>query len=383
MNTFLPLPNLPGVTNNYINTLPANNRRDVYVGRLDHYFRQRHSIFFRALSQEADQLTPKAQIAFTELTSFNVWSYAAGYDYTVGSHDLVQARFGSSTPKGPDVTRNTLGITRDQFFAQTGIQLFTASSPYDVLPTISATDFSITETGGTSVDNIYEADIVYSHESGVSLFKYGFTFEPRHYFHDSTSPTSGTATYTTALTSLASVKKSGSGTASFLLGYPSNIDRARAVPILMQFRSSMPDFVGWNRKVNSRLTTDVSLRYEFYKPPFDKLDRLGTLWVHTDPTSGSTVGTLLWAGVNPLPDPVTGAFRMALPVGPASGVGCRRLVISTLCRVSDLHTSLITGRSSGQAMAFMTSNTFLCACTLRLGTAPDRRPRSRRRSCHQ
>lgn len=309
VNTFLPLPNLPGQANNYINTLPANNHRDVYVGRFDHHFNQRQSIFFRALSQEADQLTPKAQIAFTELTSFNVWSYAAGYDYVLGSHDLLQVRFGSSTPKGPDVTRNTLGITRDQFFAQTGVQLFAAISPYNVLPSISATDFSISETGGTSVDTIYEADVIYSHESGANLFKYGFTFEPRHYYHDATSPTSGTATYTTALTSQPSNKKSGSGTASFLLGYPSNIDRAQGSSDINAIQKFYAGFAGWNRKVNRHLTTDVSLRYEFYKPPVDKMDRLGTLWVHTDPMSGSTVGTLLWAGVNPLPDPVTGALN--------------------------------------------------------------------------
>ncbi len=71
--------------------------------------------------------------------------------------------------------------------------------------------------------------------------------------------------------------------------------------------------------MSSRLTAEAGLRYEFYNPIVDKQNRLGTLWVHTDPTTGGPLGTLLWAGNNPLPDPVTGAVN-----GPPNRAGFGR-----------------------------------------------------------
>jgi hypothetical protein len=313
LNALVPLPNQTGVNAggyNYVNPTPLRNDRNVYVGRLDYHLNAKNSFFFRILNQSANQTRPQALPDFTEITSFSGYNFASGWDFIPNAKSLLQVRFGFNNPQGPDVTRNTLGITRDQFFAQTGIQIFAAQSPYNVLPSISATDFSIDESGGTSRDDVYEANAVYSRSIGLGLLKLGFTFQPRHYYHDATSPTSGSATYDVSKTDLDGVQiTSGSGTASFLLGFPTQIDRGQGNSDVNATQKFYSTFAVYNRKFGQRLTAEAGLRYEFYKPPVDKQDRLGTLWVHNDPTSGSITGTLLWAGVNPLPDPVTGVVN--------------------------------------------------------------------------
>ncbi|MEI9978508.1 MAG: carboxypeptidase-like regulatory domain-containing protein [Edaphobacter sp.] len=311
---FVPLPNLttPIGNNNYVNLTPQRNNRNVFVGRIDHHFNEKNSVFFRVLDQQATQSTPQALPAFEEKTSFSGLNYVAGWDFIPGATDLLQVRFGYNNPQGPDVTRNTLGITRGPFFSSTGIQIFSAASPYDVLPSINAQDFSISETGGTSIDNIYELNATYNRSLGTALLKLGFAFQPRHYYHDATSPTSGTATFAVTQTNssgLTSDTKTGSGTASFLLGYPASIDRGLGTSDVDATQKVYSFFAVYNRKIGQRLTAEVGLRYEFYLPATDKQNRLGTLWVHTDPVSNSLTGTLLWAGVNPLPDPVTGAVN--------------------------------------------------------------------------
>jgi hypothetical protein len=313
LNTFVPLPNITGVKpggSNYLNLMPLRNDRNVFVGRLDYHLNTKNSFFFRILNQSANQTKPQAQPDFTEITSFNGYNLASGWDFIPNAKSLLQVRLGFNNPQGPDVTRNTLGITRDQFFTQTGIQIFAAQAPYNVLPSISAEDFSISETGGTSHDDVYETNAVYSRSIGTGLLKLGFTFQPRHYYHDATSPTSGTATYDVTKTDVdGAAINSGSGTASFLLGFPTKIDRGQGNADVDATQKFYSTFAVYNHKFGQRLTAEAGLRYEFYEPPVDKQDRLGTLWVHNDPTSGSVTGTLLWAGVNPLPDPVTGVVN--------------------------------------------------------------------------
>lgn len=311
LNDLVPLPNVtsPVGNANYINNTPARNVHNIYVGRLDYKLGSRNSFFFRILQQDADQSTPQSYPQLTENTSFNGINYALGWDAIPDSRSVLQLRFGFNNPHGPDVTRNNLGITRSSFFQQTGIRIFSAAAPYDVLPSINATDFTLSETAGTSVDDVYEANATYSRSLGDALLKAGVIFQPRHYYHDATSPTSGTATFSVMQTNsngLASNTTTGSGTASFLLGFPSTIDRGQGSADVDAVQTYYGAFAVYNRKFG-RLTVEGGLRYEFYLPAYDKQDRLGTLWVHPDAISHSIEGTLLWAGVNPLPDPVTGA----------------------------------------------------------------------------
>ncbi len=258
LNLFVPLPNLttPIGNANYVNLTPQRNIRNLFVGRIDHHLNERNSVFFRILNQQATQTTPQSLPSFEEETSFSGLNYVAGWDFIVNSKDLLQVRFGYNNPQGPDVTRNTQGITRGQFFSLTGIQIFAATSPYDVLPSINAQDFAISETGGTSVDNVYELNATYNHSIGTALLKFGFAFQPRHYYHDATSPTSGTATFAVTQTNssgLTSDTKTGSGTASFLLGYPTSIDRGLGNSDIDATQKVYSIFGVYNRKIGQRL----------------------------------------------------------------------------------------------------------------------------------
>jgi hypothetical protein len=59
-------------------------------------------------------------------------------------------------------------------------------------------------------------------------------------------------------------------------------------------------------RITSRFTLNLGLRYEYANPPYDRDDQLGNLWIQRDESTGAYTGTLMWASVNPLVDPVTG-----------------------------------------------------------------------------
>lgn len=303
----LPLPNRSGTSNNYVNDSPQINNHNNYIGRVDFTLNDRNTFFFRALHQSVKQITPQDYADFSENTQFNVLNFALGWTSALTPNSVLQVRLGYDTPSGPDFTRNTLGITGAQFLTQNNIQLFSKGTLYDFLPSINASgDWSISESGGTSVDEVYQLSVDYERQEGRSDWKVGASVVPRKYFHSTSSSLTGQGTFTETLTNSANNSKSGSSTASFLLGYPSSVQRGQGNGVVNARQVFTSYYVQLHRRIGERLTLDAGARYEFFPPIYDRDNHFGTLWVHTDPGSGGIVGTLLWAGVNPLPDQVTG-----------------------------------------------------------------------------
>ena len=79
--------------------------------------------------------------------------------------------------------------------------------------------------------------------------------------------------------------------------------------------------------MNSKLTVNIGVRYEFANPPYDTTDRLGNLWIRRDPQSGNYSGTLMWATTNPEVDPETGQRNQ-----PAKQLGFGRCGMAIRCR---------------------------------------------------
>jgi hypothetical protein len=305
----LPLPNRTGITSNYVNEAPQVNNHDNWIGRVDYSLNDRNSFFFRVLDQSVAQLTPQSYADFSESTQFNVLNFALGWTAILGKDSVLQVHLGYDLPAGPDFTRNTLGITGTQFLTQNNIQLFSQGTLYDFIPSISASgDWSISESGGTDVDEIYQVSADYEKQMGKSDWKFGVSIVPRKYFHSSSSSLTGQATFNTGLTDSADNSKSGSSTASFLLGYPASVQRGQGNGVTNARQIYTAYYAQFHRRMTNRLTLDAGMRYEFFPPIYERDNHFGTLWVHTDPSTGGPVGTLLWAGVNPLPDLVTGVI---------------------------------------------------------------------------
>jgi hypothetical protein len=307
--TLVPLPNLPGIANNYVNSQSQTNNHNDYIGRVDYYFKDKNTMFFRVLDQNVTQITPQANPNFSENTQYDVFNFALGWTSILTSKSILQIHLGYDLPLGPDFTRNTLGVSGTKFLTGNNINLFSLGTLYDFIPSITATgDFSISESGGTSVDEIYQFSADYEREIGKTSWKSGISVVPRKYFHSSSSSLTGTATFNQSLTNTATVTNSGSSTASFLLGYPSTVTRGQGNGIDNARQIYTAYYAQFHTRLGDRVTLDAGLRYEFFPPIYERDNHFGTLWVHDDPTSGAIEGTLLWAGTNPLPDPVTGVI---------------------------------------------------------------------------
>ena len=303
----VPLPNRSGITNNYVNTQPKTNSHDNWLGRVDYAVNDRNNVFFRVYDQSVSQTSPQTFEDFSEVTQFNVINLGLGWTSQLSKDSVLQVHLGWDLPEGPDFTRNTLGVTGSQFLTQNNVQLFSLGTLYDFIPSISASgDFSISESGGTSKDEVYQISADYERQMGRSDWKFGVSIVPRKYFHASSSSLTGQASFTQGLTNSANDSKSGSSTASFLLGYPSSVQRGQGNGVGNARQLYTAYYAQFHRRMTDKLTLDAGVRYEFFPPIWDRDNRFGTLWVHTDPTTGAPVGTLLWAGVNPLPDQVTG-----------------------------------------------------------------------------
>jgi outer membrane receptor protein involved in Fe transport len=315
LNALVPLPNLPGITNNLINTQSQYTNRSIYNGRLDYTVNSHNQIFFRALNQSVSQNSPSSNTFFVSNTQFDVINYALGWTSTLSPQSVLDVRIGYNAPQGPTSTLNKFGIKRDGFLAASGIQLFQPDTPYNVLPAISASgDFSVSESDGTSVDQVLEYSAVYNRQLKASTLKVGIDIQPRHYLHNAANPDSGQAVFTQALTNSLGDATSGSSTASLLLGFPSTVSKGSGGTDVHGRQVLYGVFGQYDWHPIPHLTVNAGIRYDFFKPVYDINDHLGTLWVHQ--VAGVWTGSQLWAGNNPLTGagPQQGGFGRGLQV---------------------------------------------------------------------
>ena len=98
---------------------------------------------------------------------------------------------------------------------------------------------------------------------------------------------------------------SGNSFATMLLGYPSYIRRGFTIPALFAQQPYYEAYIQDDWRATDKLTVNVGLRWESGIRPWDANDAVGNLLVTRD-AQGALKADLLWAGVNPLPDPATG-----------------------------------------------------------------------------
>lgn len=301
LEKFAPLPNRGGLTLNYVNPLSQRNDRDNVVARFDHYFSQRDSVMVRYLDQQAEQATPTSNPQLFSRSSFNVRNLAARWSRVLSPVSVLDVSFGYHIPIAVDVTKNNFGLERDQFLTESGMRLFNAGTPYNPVPAINVRgEYAISEGGGAVRDDVFQFIANYSRQMGRHSLKTGANISRRMYTKDAANPMNGIALFDTRLTNLSSDSLSGSGTASLLLGFPSEVTRGEGLAQLDGRQTAWQGFVQDEWRVGPRLTLTFGVRYEFQKPVYDVYDRLGTILVERDANTGKFSGSLLWAGPNAL-----------------------------------------------------------------------------------
>jgi hypothetical protein len=315
VNAMMPMPNLPGSSNNYVNNQALANNRDQFDGRMDHYFSTKDSVFFRYIHQDVGQVTPEAYPTEIGEDRYDVRNIAAGWNHIFNSTTVLEVKFGYNFPANPLYTVNPT-LSRADFITKTGITMFEPTIAGGNLPNFNNGDFSIGPSvgeGGFSDthDHITQYSADFSKILGKHSIKFGGQYSDRHFYQNTGNPQNGIAVFDNGITSLYSNNNSGDGYASMELGYPSNITRALGDTLLQGRQHIANFFVQDDWRVSGRLTINAGLRYEPQPTPYDANNQLGNLWIRRNPQTGQYYGTLMWAGINPQVDPNTGQANEA------------------------------------------------------------------------
>ncbi len=306
LDTMMPLPNRPGLSNNLVHTESLSNDRDLWNVRADHMFNEKNMVFFRYSRQNVGQITPNVNPNLFGESRYDVRNLAGAWNHIFSPTSVLEVKFGYNNPANPNATLNRK-ITREDFLDKTGIKMYQRDVLARPIPAFSAVgEFSVGGFGEQTHDNIYQFITSYSRVIGRHSLKFGVNYSRRHFFTNTANPMNGNADFDRRLTSLFSDPNSGHSFATMLLGTPTEIRRGQGNTRTEGRINADQLFVQNDWRATNKLTVNLGLRYEYNNAPYDITDRLGNLWVRRDAQTGRYFGTLLWATTNPEIDPETG-----------------------------------------------------------------------------
>jgi len=284
--SFYPAPNLPGVgpaqRNNYEKLLPSTNSYDSWLGKMDYIFTDKSRVSFHygqtpwmnysKLVWGNNPAEPSTEWPSTRIPR----TWAADWTYTLNPSMVFTLRGGVARYEGQG--GNTFGDNYDP--TQLGFPSSLVSQFRKlVFPSFNIANYA--PIGSPSVFQ-YNTQDVYSIQPGVSwvhgrhVLHYGAEF--RRYNDNSINPglASGQYNFDTNWTQadpLQASDNSGNAFASFLLGYP--VGGVVDNNVMPAFRShyyalfAQDDF-----KVNSRLTLNLGLRWDYETPRTERYDQM-------------------------------------------------------------------------------------------------------------
>ncbi|MEX2264922.1 MAG: TonB-dependent receptor [Bryobacteraceae bacterium] len=323
VDKLIPLPNRAGTNNNLFQSEGQARDRDIFVARVDHTFSHKDMIFGRILEQRVGENTPNVSGLFANENRYDVRNYSGGWNHIFDPSTVLEVKYGFNNPDNPGCPAFNDGLTREGILQGAGVSIFDPQALCDTRPTFGAQGYMGAGGGGgeTILDRNHQFNAKLSKVVGRHSFKMGGGYTWRNMDAQYSNPTNGNVDFWTAVTSSASDPSSGGGGNSFatmLLGYPSYVRRGFSIPRLFARQHYYEAFFQDDWRVTDRLTVNLGLRWESGLRPYDANDALGNLLVTRD-QSGAYQAELMWAGVNPLPDPATGQVN-----SPAKNLGYGR-----------------------------------------------------------
>ena len=293
-----PLPNLPGRTRNLVNNQSQANDRDQLHWRWDYNASDKDMFNFRFSRQDAILARPNVNRNFLRNAEFDIVNYGGGWTHIFSPTTVLEVRFGTNQPTLPNITTTDV-ITRGEFFDRTGITMYQRDVFGDAGLAITFGDYGVTRGGGTLTgDNIHQFNGSLSTVRGKHSLKFSGMYQYRQFFTNTSNPMNGNADFSGQIT--------GFPMADAYLGFPTEIRRGQGNTLTDGISDFVLASVQDDWRVNSKLTINLGLMYQFGSRPYDSTDRLGNLWVRRDEQSGEIFGTLMWANDNPQPAPPDG-----------------------------------------------------------------------------
>ncbi len=273
LNQFVPLPNLPGESNNYLDTRAQRLSNDQGDLRIDHVLANGTSLFGRYSVSAERGFTPENLPGFGSfhdnrvqnltLTDISPWSSHLVGEFRGGVSRMVLHRYAENA-NGPDYIR-ILGITGAGFGGPeaNGLPQFNVQGYQPFGDSLLCTPCAY---GDTVIQGGGKLTWVHGNNSlrfggDVERFRWnmkGF-FQNRGYFQFSPGFTSRTLTN----------DGTGNALANFLLGFPVLQQVQNGIPSMQMRQTYLDLFVQDDWRATAHLTVNLGLRYELRTPLHD------------------------------------------------------------------------------------------------------------------
>jgi hypothetical protein len=284
-----PLPNAPGVGNNfYYNPNRISNSKG-FGTRIDHQFREKDNLFGRFILQNFFLDDPSI-LSLPILPS----SYTTNKSPIESAQETLNARglaIGETHVFSPAVVNELrLGFTREHVYFPNPLQGDNAANAVGIpfvnnpaiayssgLPTFSVTGFTgIGESGIQPfivTDNNFEEADSLTWLNGRHTFQFGGDVIRRQYNFFQSSSQRGSFSFNGQFTSQLGVGNTGSGMADFLLGYPSSSALKVLTSEVGQRQIEVSGFAQDTWRITGKLTFTYGLRYELFTPRSEVANR--------------------------------------------------------------------------------------------------------------
>jgi hypothetical protein len=292
-----PLPNRPGVANNFLYNPKRNSNSNGGGIRVDHQFRERDNLFVRFIRQDFrlddPALLPLPILAspFTRNKSnieaapedLNARGVAVGHTHVFTPQLVNELRLGFtrmtvffSNPLQGDNVADKVGIP----FANNPNVAYSSG-----LPTFSIAGFTGLGESGIQpfivADNNYQIANHMTWIRGKHTIKFGGDYIRRQFNFFQSRAQRGGFTFNGQFTSQVGVGNTGSAMGDFLLGYPSASELTVLLSPIGQRQFQGGAYFQDTWKVSRKLTFTYGLRYELYDPRTETGDRQANF----DPTT--------------------------------------------------------------------------------------------------
>ena len=241
IDQLMPLPNRPGLTNNFLQTEGQRNDRDTVVLRVDHTFGQKDVIFGRMLRQNVGEVVPSSSALFVTQGRYDVRNYGLGWNHIFGPSAVLEVKYGFNNPNNPSCPTYHNGITREGVLTGAGISMFDKAALCDTMVNFIAQGYLTAGGGGgeTILDRDQQVTGKLSKVWGRHSLKMGGGYTWREMDAQYSNPTNGDVQFWQAITGSNDDSGSGNSFATMLLGYPSYIRRGFSIPALFAASPTM------------------------------------------------------------------------------------------------------------------------------------------------